>query len=78
MRAALALLAVVALTGYTSIKPSAEVAPKRFRIVPDDYHVPYAGTAQDGRKFFLSDELFAATPATSACTSRSPTARSTR
>lgn len=26
--------------------------------MPDDYHVPYAGTAQDGRKFFLSDELF--------------------
>ncbi|NIK56935.1 hypothetical protein [Kribbella shirazensis] len=33
-------------------------APERFRIVPDDYHVPYAGTAADGRKFFLSDELF--------------------
>ena len=32
--------------------------PERFTIVPDDYHVPYAGTAQDGRKFFLSDELF--------------------
>ncbi len=32
--------------------------PKRFTIVPDDYHVPYAGTAEDGRKFFLSDELF--------------------
>jgi hypothetical protein len=26
--------------------------------VPDDYHAPYAGTAEDGRKFFLSDELF--------------------
>lgn len=33
-------------------------APERFRIVPDDYHVPYAGTAEDGRKFLLSDELF--------------------
>jgi hypothetical protein len=33
-------------------------APGRFTIVPDDYHVPYAGTAGDGRKFFLSDELF--------------------
>ncbi len=33
-------------------------APKRFTIVPDDYHVPYAGIAEDGRKFFLSDELF--------------------
>ena len=32
--------------------------PDRFRIVPDDYHVPYAGTAEDGRRFFLSDELF--------------------
>jgi hypothetical protein len=34
-------------------------APERFTIVPDDYHVPYAGTAEDGRKFFLSNELFA-------------------
>ena len=33
-------------------------APKRFTIAPDDYHVPYAGTAEDGRKFFLSRELF--------------------
>ena len=33
-------------------------APRHFTIVPDDYHVPYAGTAEDGRKFFLSDELF--------------------
>jgi hypothetical protein len=32
--------------------------PKRITIVPDDYHVPYAGTAEDGRRFFLSDELF--------------------
>jgi hypothetical protein len=32
-------------------------APQRFTIVPDNYHVPYAGTA-DGRRFFLSDELF--------------------
>lgn len=35
-------------------------APTRFTIRPDDYHVPYAGTAEDGRKFFLSDELFSA------------------
>ena len=35
-----------------------EHAPERFTIVPDDYHVPYAGTAEDGRKFFLSNELF--------------------
>lgn len=33
-------------------------APERFTIVPDDYHVPWAGTAGDGRRFFLSDELF--------------------
>lgn len=33
-------------------------APTRFTICPDDYHVPYAGTAEDGRKFFLSEELF--------------------
>ena len=32
--------------------------PERFMIVPDDYHVPYAGTAGDGRRFFLSQELF--------------------
>ncbi|WP_182378808.1 hypothetical protein [Nocardioides sp. WS12] len=32
--------------------------PERFTIAPDDYHVPFAGTAEDGRKFFLSDELF--------------------
>jgi hypothetical protein len=38
-------------------------APARFTIVPDDYHVPYAGTAEDGRKFFLSDELFDASTA---------------
>ncbi|GAA1602834.1 MULTISPECIES: hypothetical protein [Kribbella] len=75
MRVGLALLGAVALTGCTSVnpartptpqptakstpEPTREVAPQRFRIVPDDYHVPYAGTAQDGRKFFLSDELFA-------------------
>jgi hypothetical protein len=32
--------------------------PESFTIVPDDYHVPYAGTAEDARKFFLSEELF--------------------
>lgn len=31
---------------------------QRSRGTPGDYHVPYAGTAQDGRKFFLSEELF--------------------
>ena len=35
-----------------------DAGPSRFTIVPDDYHVPYAGTAGDGRKFFLSEELF--------------------
>ena len=35
-----------------------EAAPARFTIRPDDYHVPYAGTAGDGRRFFLSEELF--------------------
>lgn len=33
-------------------------APDRFTIAPDDFDVPYAGTAEDGRKFFLSDQLF--------------------
>ena len=37
---------------------AADTTPSRFTIVPDDYHVPYAGTAADGRKFFLSEELF--------------------
>jgi hypothetical protein len=41
-------------------------APTRFTIVPDDHNVPYAGTAGDGRKFFLSDELSAWTRRTSA------------
>ena len=35
-----------------------EAVPERFAIRPDDYHVPYAGTAGDGRRFFLSEELF--------------------
>ena len=43
----------------TRTAPSASGgAPDRFTIRPDDYHVPYAGTAEDGHKFFLSDELF--------------------
>jgi len=44
----------------TATDPGADTGqkPDRFRIVPDDYHVPYAGTAEDGRKFFLSEELF--------------------
>lgn len=33
-------------------------APARIWIRPDDYHVPYAGTAGDGRRFFASQELF--------------------
>ncbi|MFI7586251.1 hypothetical protein ACIB24_04180 [Spongisporangium articulatum] len=42
----------------TSPEASVAGAPTRFTIRPDDYHVPYAGTAEDGRKFFLSNELF--------------------
>lgn len=38
-------------------RPSGQ-RPERFTIAPDGDHVPYAGTAEDGRKFFLSDELF--------------------
>ena len=38
-------------------------APERFTIVPDDYHVPYAGTTEDGRRFFLSEEFFTGTSA---------------
>ena len=33
-------------------------APFRIRLVPDIFHVRYAGTAADGRRFFLSDKLF--------------------
>lgn len=59
---ALSLVAVLAGCASTPAEPGGGVAvdqaPARFRIVPDDYHVPYAGTAEDGRKFFLSDELF--------------------
>ena len=40
-----------------------EEAPARFTIRPDDYHVPYAGTAEDGRRFFLTEELFSDTSA---------------
>jgi hypothetical protein len=40
-----------------------EDAPARFTIRPDDYHVPYAGTAEDGRRFFLTEELFSDTSA---------------
>jgi len=42
---------------------NAEAAiPTRIWIRPDDYHVPLAGTAGDGRRFFLTRELFAVTP----------------
>jgi hypothetical protein len=62
--ATVALAVVAAATGCAapSERPDEGVdmdrAPERFTIVPDDYHVPYAGTAEDGRKFFLSEELF--------------------
>jgi hypothetical protein len=59
---ALSLFTALAGCASTSADPAGEAAmnqaPERFTIVPDDYHVPYAGTAEDGRKFFLSDELF--------------------
>lgn len=65
-RSALVGLLAAALTGCTASMNDRESAPtasesgppKRFTIAPDDYHVPFAGTAEDGRKFFLSDELF--------------------
>jgi hypothetical protein len=40
--------------GQTSVsggQTSMDAAPTRFTIRPDDYHVPYAGTAEDGRRF---------------------------
>ena len=40
--------------GQTSVsggQTSMDAAPTRFTIRPDDYHVPYAGTAGDGRRF---------------------------
>ena len=66
---AVAVLALMASCGTSSsgkeeggvdiaAETPAQRAPARFTIVPDDYHVPYAGTAGDGRKFFLSEELF--------------------
>jgi hypothetical protein len=65
MAAAVALLAGCALPSPSADDESdrtergaVDQVPDRFTIVPDDYHVPYAGTAEDGRKFFLSDELF--------------------
>jgi hypothetical protein len=66
-RAALVALATVVMASGCAMLPEdspveravVEQRPERFTIVPDDYHVPYAGTAGDGRKFFLSEELFA-------------------
>lgn len=46
----------------TDVKPDG--APARITIRPDDHHVPYAGTAGDGRLFFVSDELFGGGSAT--------------
>lgn len=34
--------------------PETEGFPERITIVPDDYHAEYAGTAEDGRRFFVS------------------------
>ena len=66
MVAALAILASCGMSSSngdgagvdTAPDAAADTAPSSFTIVPDDYDVPYAGTAEDGRKFFLSDELF--------------------
>lgn len=32
--------------------------PNRIRLVPDDYHTEHVGTAGDGRRFYVSEELF--------------------
>jgi hypothetical protein len=34
--------------------PGTEGFPGRITIVPDDYHAEYAGTAEDGRRFFIT------------------------
>ena len=34
--------------------PEPEGFPERITIVPDDYHAEYVGTAEDGRRFFVS------------------------
>lgn len=58
----LALVASLAACVPTPAPPGERLvdqgAPERIRIVPDDFHVPFAGTAGDGRRFFLSAELF--------------------
>ncbi len=69
MRIFLAAIAVVALFVVTACSsPSAPPDTRKrtdengrpilFTIAPDRYHAKYAGTAEDGRKFFLSDKLF--------------------
>ncbi|WP_418063551.1 hypothetical protein [Pimelobacter simplex] len=52
----LALVSLIIAASACSSTPDGE-PPTRFTIRPDDYHVPYAGTAADGRRFFLSEEL---------------------
>lgn len=37
-------------------------APDRFTIMPDDYHAQLAGTAGDGRRFFITTPFEPATP----------------
>lgn len=34
----------------TDEQPAVDQVPSRFTIVPDDYHVSYASTAEDGRR----------------------------
>ncbi|MBU2698609.1 hypothetical protein [Pimelobacter sp. 30-1] len=53
----LALVSLIIAASACSSAPEG-AAPTRFTIRPDDYHVPYAGTAADGRRFFLSPGLF--------------------
>jgi hypothetical protein len=45
-------------TGTPVFEDPESPVPDRFTIVPDDYHVPYAGVAGDGRLFFIGHLLF--------------------
>lgn len=65
-------------TNATSSKGFQAGAPSRIWIRPDDYHVPYAGTAGDGRRFFVSEELFSWHDVTSTSSSSLPDSTSLR
>lgn len=43
--------------GELDSPPEAREIPNRFTIIPDDYHAEFAGTARDGRQFFVT-QLF--------------------